>query len=122
MAATAISSTYGQYTIRAQMKYAAAMPLTDAPENHLQAVHFVNVLEPQNAQRRQHQNADSGAEIAAVQAHANWNSMPPTSHLVDGARPHRRSRAFAARLLGHEQQVANKIRNGTMRSKVAVGV
>src|ERR1022692_3764129 len=39
------------------------------PEHHLEAVHLMDVVESQDAQRRQHEDADARPEVAAVDAH-----------------------------------------------------
>src|SRR5262245_12462200 len=39
-------------------------------ENRFQRVHLMNVAQPHEPQRREHQNADARAEITAVNSHA----------------------------------------------------
>src|ERR1022692_1086954 len=47
------------------------------PEHHLEAVHLMDVVQPQDAQRRQHEDPDARPEVAAVNGHSQLKPESP---------------------------------------------
>src|ERR1035438_10928246 len=84
-----------------------------SPEDHLEAVHLMDVVESQDAQRRQHEDADARPEVAAVDAHRELKQQSPHDPARRCmARRARRLQHALHRLLRHEQQSGEEYQVG----------
>ena len=102
------------------MNQNAATTLMSEAEYSLERVHLVDVAQPDEPQRSQHQNANARAEVAAVYRHSELEQNRPPNRVALCLR-----RDWAPQVgeppegaLAKNSTVANRIRNGTSLENV----